>query len=289
MSSKKANDSFAEIVREEWMADRTVNAWRRWHKKTVPHLQQMTQALLEAGEIASGSKVLDLASGSGEPAVTIASLVGPQGQVVATDLSEGMLAVARENCGDSDNIEFREADAHDLPFADNRFDAVTCRLGVMYFWDCQRALKEILRVLKPGGRAAFVVWGPVEKNNFARIVISPFAKRKASPILPPEAQHPFRFAESGSLSAALNNAGFSQLMEQQKVVSCPWLGPPEEMWEQIYELAAPLQPFFDSFDPDERNAAVREVIEEFGNFYDGEYTDPTTSIIVAAGIKSTSL
>ncbi len=94
----------------------------------------MTQALLEAAEIVSGSKVLDLASGSGEPVATIASLVGPQGHVVATDLSDGMLAVARENCGDSDNIEFRQADAHDLPFADNRFDAVTCRYGVMCFW-----------------------------------------------------------------------------------------------------------------------------------------------------------
>lgn len=125
---------------------------------------------------------------------------GSQANVVATDLSEGMLAVARETCGGFDNIEFRQADAHNLPFADNRLDVVTCRLGVMYFLDCQRALKEILRVLKPGGRAPFVAWGPVEESDFAQIVISLFAKRKASAILLPEAQHPFRFAESGSLS-----------------------------------------------------------------------------------------
>lgn len=211
---------------------------------------------------------------------------GSPGPCVATDLSAGMLAVARENCGAFDNIEFRQADAHDLPFTDNRFDAVTCRLGVMYFWDCQRALKEILSVLKPGGRAAFVAWGPIEESDYARTVISPFAKRKALPALPPEALQPFRFAESDSLSAALSNAGFSQPTEQQQVVACPWPGPPEEMWEQVYELAAPLQPFFDSFDPDERNAAIREVIAEFGNFYDGERTDSTTGIVVATGTKS---
>jgi|GEM_PF-2920144 len=58
------------------------------------------------------------------------------------------------------------------------------------------------------------------------------------------------------------------------------------MWEQLYALAAPLQPFLDSFDSDERDAAIREVTAELGNFYDGEYTDPTTRIVVAAGIKS---
>ena len=157
----------------------------------------------------------------------------------------------------------------------------------MYFWDCQHALKETLRILKPGGRAVFIAWGAVEQNTLARTVMFPFAKRKAPPISPHGAPHPFRFAEPGSLAAELINAGFSVVQEQQKVVSCPWPGPPDELWNQAYEMAVPLQPFFDSFDPDERNAAIREVITEFGNYYDGEYTDPTTNIIVATGKKST--
>jgi ubiquinone/menaquinone biosynthesis C-methylase UbiE len=287
MSSKNTNISFSEIVEKEWTADSTVKAWRRWHKKTVQHFQPMNKALLEVAEITTGLKVLDLASGSGEPAATIASLLGYEGHLIATDLSENMLAIAKENCFDANNIDFQQADAHDLPFADNHFDVVTCRLGIMYFWDCQRALKETLRVLKPGGRAVFVAWGSVEKNALARTVMTPFAKRKAPPTLPPGAPHPFRFAEPGSLSAELTHAGFSEVQEQQKIVPCPWPGPPDEMWEQVYGMAVPLQPFFDSLDPDERKAAVREVIEEFGNFYDGEYTDPTTSIVIGKGIKST--
>lgn len=279
--------SFSQTVQAEWSADTTINSWRRWHKKTVQHLQPMNQALLEAAEIISGLTVLDLASGSGEPALTIASVVGSEGHVVATDLSEGMLAIAKENCKAANNIDFQQADAHDLPFAENYFDIVTCRLGVMYFWDCQQALKETLRVLKPGGRAVFISWGAVEQNTLARTMIFPFAKRKALPTLPPGSPHPFRFSVPGSLAEELTNAGFSAVQEQHKVVSCPWPGPPDELWNQVYEMAVPLQPYFDSFDPDERNDAIREVITEFGNYYDGEYTDPTTNITVATGKKST--
>ena len=287
MPVKSTPMSFSQTVHAEWSADTTINSWRRWHKKTVQHLQPMNQALLEVAEIISGLTVLDLASGSGEPALTISSVVGSEGHVVATDLSEGMLEIAKENCKAANNIYFQQADAHDLPFAENYFDIVTCRLGVMYFWDCQQALKETLRVLKPGGRAVFISWGAVEQNILARTMIFPFAKRKAPPTLPPRAPHPFRFSVPGSLAAELTNAGFSAVQEQQKVVSCPWPGPPDELWNQVYEMAVPLQPYFDSFDPDERNAAIREVITEFGNYYDGEYTDPTTNNIVATGKKST--
>jgi ubiquinone/menaquinone biosynthesis C-methylase UbiE len=247
MSVKNTQMSFSQTVQAEWNADATINSWRGWHKKTVQHLQPMNQALLEAAEITLGNKVLDLASGSGEPALTIAPLVGSEGRVVATDLSGGMLAIAKENCGDANNIDFQQADAHDLPFSEGYFDVVTCRLGVMYFWDCQHALKETLRILKPGARAVFIAWGAVEQNTLVRTVMFPFAKRKPPPILPHGAPHPFRFAEPGSLAAELINAGFSAVQEQQKVVSCPWPGPPDELWNQAYEMAVPLQPFFDSF------------------------------------------
>jgi ubiquinone/menaquinone biosynthesis C-methylase UbiE len=160
----------------------------------------MTEVLLGASAIAPGSSVLDLASGSGEPALTIASFVGASGRVTASDLSAGMLAIAEEKCRGAENICFEQADAHDLPFTDEYFDVVTCRLGVMYFWDCQRALREILRVLKPDGHATFVAWGGLDQNRLARTVITPFANRRQPPQLPAGAPHPLRFAETGSLA-----------------------------------------------------------------------------------------
>ncbi len=284
-ATETSANPFAQMVQAEWTATSTLAAWRKWHEKTVPHLAPMTEVLLEAADIMPGHCVLDIASGSGEPAFTLASRVGKEGRVTATDLSAGMLEIARENNRETSNLDFRQADAHDLPFPDAHFDTVTCRLGVMYFWDCQRALREILRVLKPGGHTVLVAWGELECNHLARTVLMPFARRRQLPDLPPSAPHPLRFALSGSLTAELENAGFCQIREEKKIIPCPWPGPPEELWDQVYAMAVPLQPFFDGFEPGERDAAIREVIEEFSRFHDGEQTDPGTCVMVVTGIK----
>jgi ubiquinone/menaquinone biosynthesis C-methylase UbiE len=279
--------NFSDSVQEEWTSLSTVKAWRKWHEKTIPHLAHLTKALVDAAKITSGCSVLDLASGSGEPAITIANLVGPAGKLTATDFSNEMLEIAKQNAQKAEmtNIVFKLADAHDLPEDDESFDVVTCRLGVMYFWDCQTALREIRRVLKPGGVVSFVAWGDVNKNGLARSVIGPFAKRKELPALPPTAPQPFRFAREGSLTAELESAGFSEIEEQTLVVPCPWPGPPAEFWHQVYDLAVPLQPFFNSFDSQERQDAIDEVISILSEFYDGTHTDPSTCIVVARAVR----
>jgi len=277
----------ADQVRTEWTAAGTIAAWRRWHAKTACHFAPMTEALLARAELRPGHRVLDLASGSGEPAISIASLVGPSGGVTATDLSHEMLALAEEHAGNRDGLRFQQADVHALPFADGSFQVATCRLGVMYFWDCGRALREVLRVLEPGGRAVFVAWGPLEDNVLARTVLAPFVARlgSAPPAPPAGAPHPFRFAQPGSLSRELVQAGFDSVREHGEVVSCPWPGPPDELWRQVYDMAVPLRPFFDGFAAELRTAAIGEVIRGLEGFYDGVHTDPTTSIVVATGTK----
>src|SRR5436190_1636860 len=159
---------FEAKVRSEWMDDQTAAAWRRWHDKSVRFWQEFTDAILAAARLEPGHRVLDLASGTGDPAIDVARRVGPAGRVVATDIAPQMLTIARENVTRAGlhNVEFEVVDAHTLPFADATFDRVTCRLGVMFFWDCERALREIKRVLKPGGMAAFIAWGPVEQNEY---------------------------------------------------------------------------------------------------------------------------
>ncbi|HEW98821.1 MAG: hypothetical protein DRR16_27250 [Candidatus Parabeggiatoa sp. nov. 3] len=286
MSSNTIQNPFQELVFEEWKSIETINAWRKWHSKMIPHLAPMTEILVANAKIKQGNQVLDLASGSGEPALTIAQMIAPTGQIIATDLSSGMLAIAEENAQQAqiNNIQFKTADVHELPFENQSFDTVTCRLGIMYFWDCQKALSEIKRVLKPNGRLSLIAWGAIEENGLARTLMTPFAKRKAPPPLPPEAPHPFRFAKPGSLSAELEQARFNNIEEQTKIVPCPWPGPPEELWHQLYEVASPLRPFFDSFAPNEREAALNEVISKFGDFFDGQVTDPSTCIVIATAM-----
>lgn len=121
----------------------------------------VTEALVEYSCPLPGMKVLDLASGTGEPAITIAECVGPTGSVTAVDQSAELLRIAEERAKNKelDNVSIRRADAHSLPFADKTFDLATCRFGVMFFTEARQALTELRRVLKPGSRACFAAWG----------------------------------------------------------------------------------------------------------------------------------
>jgi ubiquinone/menaquinone biosynthesis C-methylase UbiE len=282
---EQTQNPFKHLVEEEWTATGTIEAWKKWYPKAVQHLAAFTEVIIEMAQIQPGLQILDLASGSGDPALTLARRAGTTGQVTATDLSTGMLEIARQNAQAAglQNITFQQADVHALPFAEQQFDVITCRLGAMYFWDCQQAFQEIYRVLKPNGIVALVVWGPPEQSIFAQTMLEPFLKRKALPTLPEDAPEPFRFAVSGSLSKILRAAGFSEIHEETRIVPCPWSGTPEELWQQIYDLAVPFQPFFDSFGKGEREQAVNEVIAGFRKYYDGQVTTPTAAINVARG------
>lgn len=268
----------AAAVTAEWTDARTIAAWQRWHAKSIGHLAPMTDALLAGLAISPGEQVLDLASGSGEPAHSIARLVGEDGAVTATDLSEGMLALAEVHGSELANVRYRQADAHTLPFPDAGFEVVSSRLGAMYFWDCRTALTEVLRVLKPGGRVGFAVWAGPSENALARTLIGPFARRRRPPDLPEDTPHPFRFAAPDRLASELRQVGFEAVDDSLRQLPCPWAGPPDEMWQQLYDLAVPLQPYIDSFAKPERAAAIDEVIAGFTQCYDGAHTDPTTAV-----------
>ncbi len=146
-----------------------VGFFTTWSREWAGLVQHTTAPLVDQLQIAPGQRVLDLASGPGEPAITIARLVGPTGHVTATDLSAGMLesAAANARAAGVTNLETHCAPADDLPFPDGSFDRVTCRFGVMYFPDVRRALIEARRVLAPGGRAGFTVWPPNVEHPYA--------------------------------------------------------------------------------------------------------------------------
>jgi SAM-dependent methyltransferase len=276
-------DTFRETVLEEWTNDRTVHAWRNWHPKILIQLREMTEAIVEAALLEPGMQVLDIASGTGDPALALASLLSPGGQITATDLSPGMLDTVRENARleGLDNVMFQRADAEDLPFPDATFDVVTSRIGAMYFVDIQRALGEIKRVLKPDGRIVLTAWGPIETNVYAATMLTPFLTRVEVPPPPPGAPQPLRFAQAGSLGGELRAAGFTNVDEQAKVITSRWPGPPEEFWNHFYDIAVPFQPVFDGLPRDERDDAISEVIAGLAHYYDGEHVNIPTSIVVA--------
>lgn len=178
--------------------------------------ERFNEALIDVAGIDEGCSVLDLASGVGEPALTIARRVGPNGRVVASDIVAAMLAVTQrraQKAGLDDRLSVELADMEHLPFDDSAFDHVTSRFGIMFSPDTDRALREIHRVLKPGGRATLMVWGP-EANTTMFDTISQVLDAQVGPDPEPRSLTPFRFGEEGLLGKLMLDAGFTDVEEE---------------------------------------------------------------------------
>lgn len=206
------------------------DAWDEWADRIATFAEPLNLPLIEASGAGPGARVLDLASGAGEPAIPLARLVGPSGEVVATDLVPEMLKGARRRAKDEglSNLRFEQADMEALPFADASFDAVTCRIGLMYAPDPAKALSEARRVLKPGGRAAFLVWGPQADNTYFQVCDS--VLEHVMGIEPHEgAFSPTRLGDEGRLAGLFRQAGFTQV-EERSLRFAPKIDPAAKFW-----------------------------------------------------------
>src|SRR5258708_914197 len=169
----------------------------------------VTDALIEDGHIRSRDVVLDIATGPGEPALTIAGLVGPEGKIFGIDVVPEMVAAARREADrlGFGNARFDAAPADNLPFPNETFDAVVSRFGVMFFPDPLKAVREMFRVLKPGRKTALAVWSFPERNPFHYTVARVLERYGDSPPSAPDAGDAFRFASPGKLKDVLEEAG----------------------------------------------------------------------------------
>ena len=264
-------ERYRAAMRKEWTEPDTANAWRKWSGSRDLLTREVTNAMMKLAEVHPGQKILDIASGAGQPAIPFAEAVGPGGQVTATDLGSALLAIAEENARARGvtNMTFRQADAESLPFPDESFDTVTCRCGLMFVPDHLKALRECRRVLKPGGRAVFAVWGTREQPFFATTVGT---LRKFVEIPPPEpgAPNAFKFAEPGTLRTAMLEAGFGRAQEDLHEIQGAWPGTPEEFWNYFRESAAPFRPYVESLSPENFEQVTRGVVAALGKYYDGK-------------------
>ncbi len=189
--------------------------WDVWAASVAEQSEGFNNPLIEAAGVAEGMKILDLASGAGEPALTVARLVGPAGHVTASDLSPAMLAIAEARAKEAGlaNMDFEIGELDALPFDDDAFDAVISRFGIMYSPEPERALAEARRVTKSGGRIAFMVWGPIETNAMLWTVLD-VGNRITGHFEGDELTHPFCYAGPGSLGRYFEGAGLSDVREE---------------------------------------------------------------------------
>jgi SAM-dependent methyltransferase len=261
-------------------------ASEKWKAKSAAMGRDVTEALVEYTRPKPGMKVLDLASGTGEPAISLASRVRPAGHVTALDLSSELLQIAAERAQQRKltNFSIRQADAHELPFPHESFDLVTSRFGVMFFQNCQRALREVHRVLKPGARTCFLAWGPFEQPYWSS-TMGIVAKRVGGPVLVPGGADPFKFGSPGSLSAELRKAGFANIEEKTTTLPWTWPGTEQEVWDQAQAVATPFLPLLQRVPADRRNEIDREVISAIQQFADGDSIKFGAVVVLASGAR----
>jgi ubiquinone/menaquinone biosynthesis C-methylase UbiE len=239
-----------------WGSSFRLVAAEKWKAKSAVLGSAVTEALVEYSCPTPGIRVLDLASGTGEPGITLAQRV-PQGSVTAVDQSSELLDIAAKRARSKNLLNFitQQADAHQLPFADQSFDLATCRFGVMFFSDAERALAELRRVLTPGARACFAAWGPIEQPYW-QTTMKIVHRHVGGAMLESGGSDPFRFSAPGSLSAVLTASGFREVEESTHHLPWTWPGDAEEAFEYFCAVSAPFRPMLERV-PAEEWPAIR--------------------------------
>ncbi|HUO57492.1 MAG TPA: methyltransferase domain-containing protein [bacterium] len=252
------SDQIREQQKQTW--NKFAPGWKKWDELTMSFLKPAGDAILERARLVPGHRVLDVATGTGEPGLSAAAKVG-SGKVTGVDLSEEMAQIARENARSKGltNFEAKVCDAGILPFDDGIFDAILCRFGVMFFPDPSSNLKEMARVLKPGGRMVLVAWGSPAENTWATTIGQIVNQRLNIPAPPPDAPGLYRFAQEGLLSSLLQSAGLKEV-RQEKVQGTFSLESPDLYWDWQTDVAAPVVAALSKADSATREEIKQEVL-----------------------------
>lgn len=184
-------------------------AWTRRQAVQDAMLAPTTRILLEAAQARLGEHVLDIGCGCGETSIALASAAGPSGHVLGLDLSQAMLARARQRAPAGLKLDFLAADATTHAFAPQALDLAASRFGVMFFADPAAAFANIRLGMKAGGRLVFVAWRDAKLNPW--LIVALRAATRHAPRLPeqaPDAPGPFSFADEARVAKILTDAGF---------------------------------------------------------------------------------
>jgi ubiquinone/menaquinone biosynthesis C-methylase UbiE len=208
-------DEFKAQQREMW--DNAAAGWQNWWETVERGAQKVSNKLVELAEIKPGDKVLDIATGIGEPAVTAARRVKPNGKVVAIDISPQMLAIAKtraKSLGLDDIIEFRESDGEKLDLLDStaKFDAILSRWGLMFFPNLSAALVKIREMLVTNGSLSAAVWSAPSKVPWLDLAFASVRKQiNNAPSPTPMTPGPFALADVDALKQFFSQAGFRDI------------------------------------------------------------------------------
>lgn len=260
---------FKEVQRKSW--DSVAIGWQKWWKTFEKDAQNLSNHLVELAKINSSSKVLDIATGIGEPAITAATKVGNRnGHVLATDISPQMLSIARQRAaslGLQDVIEFKEGDAETISLPDSTFDAVLCRWGLMFLPDLREGLSNIYSSLVNGGYLAAAVWASRDKVPFLSVSMKTVVKETGKPMPPSGTPGPFKLADQSIITDALSKCGFKDIaVERINVIFT--FSSPEEYTQFNQAIAAPINAMLADQSQERKEEIWKAVTESASSYVD---------------------
>ena len=253
--------------------------WERWDDVVQRLNGPVGEAMIGSLELRPDQEHLDVAAGTGDPGLTIASLA-PEGRVAITDISPRMLAAARRRAEAKglENVDFKECSVDSLPYADDSFDSATCRFGFMFFPDLPAAVAELGRVVRPGGTVAAAVWAGPEQNEWATIPGAAIAAEVEQPAPEPDAPGMFRCAAPGAMTSLFEGAGLQEVRAWDVPIHLT-LDSAEQYWDLLTDCTAPVVAALQQVDDAGRNRITQAVIAEARTFAldDGRVALPATA------------
>ncbi|HKH42859.1 MAG TPA: class I SAM-dependent methyltransferase [Solirubrobacterales bacterium] len=274
---------FREKQRDQWNG--VAAAWNEYSELIDSRSGVVSERLVEMADIKAGDRVLDVAAGYGEPSLTAAHKVEPEGSVVATDISAEMLGFGRQRAAAAglENIEFVESDAMSLDFPEESFDAAVSRWGIIFDPDGEGVARHIRGFLKPGGRFAISSWGPPERVPFLAIAMKTAMEKLDVPPPPPGTPGPLSRPTEEALGGLLEGGGFSGVEVEELEVTFEFESP-EEYTEFTVAMAAPIKAMIASHPEDvqrETREAITDAVREAAG--GNGQVRLTNQVLVAAG------
>ena len=290
VSPLSTEDEMRHRAQMEWNA--AAQGWKKYGKDIFKWLAPVSDQLIRSTAITSGHTVLDVATGAGEPALTIAKVVGPNGRVIGVDLSPEMLEVAKERAasqGLTNVVAFQVVKDESLSmFHDNTFDSVVCRNGLMFMPDPVEALEAFLRVLKPGGKASVTVPGSPDKSPVIGILMKTISKHVPDMKLPAPGTPGglFSIPSIDILRDYFLKAGFSDFNAEKNEVTVAQTDTAEELWQSMTEVTGFLVILLSKL-PDEKKLAIKnDNIESVSKIFpSGGPVKFTNELILGTGTK----
>lgn len=261
--------------------------WNKHQASIEKMFAPLTQALIADAHIGSGQSVLDIGGGSGEPSLAIARILGDSGCVTYTDPSAGMVKAARDEAERRGlkNIQFHQCPAEQLPFHDNSFDAGVSRLSAMFFPDVGAGLREMLRLVKPGGYISFVVWAAREVNPFFSIITEILNQFVPADIEDEDAPAAFRFARPGKLAKLMTEAGAASVNEHPIVFRIEASLTLARFWELRTEMSDTFRGKLAKLAPDEVAAVKDKVQKAVARYFENDGMSFPAQALIVTGKK----